>query len=407
MIFVGYNFKLTVQDVLKRPLFEHAEVIAGAGGIYRIVDWVHVAEVSRIEHLLNGNELILSTGVGWGGTKEKALSFLNQLIGRNAAGLCVELGMYLSEIPAEMIQLANETRFPLIVFTEEVRFVDITQDLHTVLHDMQKKQIDEDRWLHKWLSGQCDGQEIAHRLQALEVPPDAEGIAASLSRVSQKTQALEASLTEITMIARSVLRRHGFFLLSSIKDAYFVFILIDQDERGGWKRRLSKGLERLQELVGPDHPAFPHIPHCIGKRCGALTQLDESFRTALETLHIRERIGKDAPSFFDDLHIYRMIYSLDQTGHLQKFVTDYLAPIIEYDRSRQGDMLLTLKTFLACNGSKQETATRLFIVRQTLYHRLKKLEELLGSDFMRPEKRLAIEVALAAHDYLQAGPKDD
>ena len=42
---------------------------------------------------------------------------------------------------------------------------------------------------------------------------------------------------------------------------------------------------------------------------------------------------------------------------------------------------------MCCNGSKKETAEQLYVVRQTLYHRLEKLEELLGTDFMASPKR--------------------
>ncbi|MCP5972660.1 helix-turn-helix domain-containing protein, partial [Klebsiella pneumoniae] len=55
------------------------------------------------------------------------------------------------------------------------------------------------------------------------------------------------------------------------------------------------------------------------------------------------------------------------------------------------------------NGSKQETAKRLFIVRQTLYHRIEKLESFLGADFMEADKRLALELMLKAYDYLMDG----
>lgn len=47
---------------------------------------------------------------------------------------------------------------------------------------------------------------------------------------------------------------------------------------------------------------------------------------------------------------------------------------------------------------KKDTAERLFIVRQTLYHRLEKIEQLLGSDFMQTEKRLALELILFSYN---------
>lgn len=46
-------------------MFEKAIVIAGENGLNRLIKWVHVMEVTQIGNLLNGNELILSTGMAW------------------------------------------------------------------------------------------------------------------------------------------------------------------------------------------------------------------------------------------------------------------------------------------------------------------------------------------------------
>jgi PucR family transcriptional regulator, purine catabolism regulatory protein len=54
----------------------------------------------------------------------------------------------------------------------------------------------------------------------------------------------------------------------------------------------------------------------------------------------------------------------------------------------------TLKVYLHTNGQKKDPAERLFIVRQTLYHRSEKIKQLLGPDFMQTEKRLALELML-------------
>ncbi|WP_238322792.1 helix-turn-helix domain-containing protein [Gorillibacterium massiliense] len=44
-----------------------------------------------------------------------------------------------------------------------------------------------------------------------------------------------------------------------------------------------------------------------------------------------------------------------------------------------------------------------FIVRQSLYYRLEKIAELLGNDFMSPEYRISIQVALRAYQLLHPG----
>ena len=84
--------KLSVKEILQKKIFDQAQVIAGKSGLNRNVRWVHVLEVASIENLLNGNELILSTGVGWGGDIKTFSSIVQQSIDSNAAGLCIEMG---------------------------------------------------------------------------------------------------------------------------------------------------------------------------------------------------------------------------------------------------------------------------------------------------------------------------
>jgi PucR family transcriptional regulator, purine catabolism regulatory protein len=138
---VRENFPLTVSDILKRKHFEHVQLAAGREGLNRTVKWVHIVEVANINNLLNGKELILSTGVGWKENKSLFLSFLQQLIECDASGLCIEMGAYTSSIPQEIIDFANEHHFPIILFLKEVPFVEITQDIHTYLINQHYQMI--------------------------------------------------------------------------------------------------------------------------------------------------------------------------------------------------------------------------------------------------------------------------
>src|SRR5699024_6795807 len=88
---------------------------------------------ARFGHLLNGNEVILSTGIGWAHDEDKSISYLEQLLEYNAAALCIELAVHVKQLPEKMIDFANKHNFPIIAFHEEVRFIDITKDLHELL----------------------------------------------------------------------------------------------------------------------------------------------------------------------------------------------------------------------------------------------------------------------------------
>src|SRR5699024_468502 len=122
-----------VKDLLDREYFKSAKVLAGHHGLDREVRWVHIVEIARFGHLLNGKEVILTTGLGFANDEKKSLSYLQQLLDYGAAALCVELVFHVKELPDKMLQLADEHDFPIIGFQEEVRFIDITKDIHELI----------------------------------------------------------------------------------------------------------------------------------------------------------------------------------------------------------------------------------------------------------------------------------
>jgi purine catabolism regulator len=135
------NDILSIKSALKNPLFKDAQVIGGNGGLQRNLRWVHILEVLDIETLVHGNEMILSTGIGFTENMTSFVSYLNKLIELKVSCLCLEMGQYLKFIPKEVIQIANNNNFPLIIFTKAVRFVDITQDLHTLIINHHYKML--------------------------------------------------------------------------------------------------------------------------------------------------------------------------------------------------------------------------------------------------------------------------
>lgn len=104
---------------------------------------MHVLESASLESLIHGEEMILTTGMSASTDLDAALSFMQNLIDKNAACLCIELGAYFSAIPQEMIALSNLHDFPLIQFTRTVRFVDITLDLHSLIINRHHRMLQE------------------------------------------------------------------------------------------------------------------------------------------------------------------------------------------------------------------------------------------------------------------------
>lgn len=400
--------KLSIQEILKNKKFKHSKVVAGKNGIYRMVKWVHVMEVTDIGNLLNGNELILSTGIGWNGKKEIFLSLVKQFIDFGVSGLCIELGKYITTVPEEIIELANKHDFPIILFEQEVRFIDITQEIHTLLMKKHYKMIsdleetEEAEWLQKWLEGVHSDEQVERYLTSLETAFQSNGCVVLLCQLGRKKNE-NVDVVHLKVMFRSTFQQQGFLLLTIDKKNDIVFILVDKRKSTDWKRRIETGINIIlnTEFILNQEPDF--IQLSVGKFSKQLSQVNRSYQTAKETQMIKERMPNEVKSYFyQDLHSYRLVIAAHEQGIIKEFISDYLQSIIDYDQNYNGKLLETLKLYLQCNGSKKETAKQLFIVRQTLYHRLDKLTELLGEDFMSPLKRQAVEFAILCYDYLHA-----
>lgn len=408
------HLPLIVSDILSRKHFEQAIVIAGEEGLNRIVKWVHVVEVTNIRNLLNGNELILSTGVAWKDNEELFISILHQLVETNAAGLCIEMGTYLSEIPAEAIRIANQNDFPIIIFQKEVPFVEITQDIHTSIINNQyrkisdlrklfieeKKRVEEFEWLHGWLDGEHSLESINEYLleQGMKMK-STEGVVL-LSKLQAFKEKTNQDVTYIKLLFQSVFEQNGFAVFLVEKRNEMIFILLNNRPNKNVKERIRKAIESIEESEFFRKKSSGKIFMAAGKFVERLTEIHKSCQTAKETLRIQQEMSKEKTYFYEDLHLYRLISQMNKHMDLQELVMEYLKPVIHHDQKYNGKLLETLKVYLECKCSKQETANKLFIVRQTLYHRLQKLENLLGKDFMDHEKRVALEFMLLVKDYL-------
>ncbi|MEU9361914.1 PucR family transcriptional regulator [Streptomyces sp. NPDC048301] len=107
---------------------------------------------------------------------------------------------------------------------------------------------------------------------------------------------------------------------------------------------------------------------------------------------LQERPWYDARRLDIDLLLWRLRDHPD----LESFVDRAIGPLREHDRTGRPALLPTLEAYLAHAGRKAEAARDLHLNRQTLYNRLARIGELLGTDLDDPESVLALSLALRA-----------
>ncbi|MGR0161221.1 PucR family transcriptional regulator [Paenarthrobacter nitroguajacolicus] len=75
-----------------------------------------------------------------------------------------------------------------------------------------------------------------------------------------------------------------------------------------------------------------------------------------------------------------------------------LGPIFDYEQSQDGDLIVTLRTYLDSQRSWQKTAAALFAHRQTIIYRMRKIGELTGLDMGETSTVAQLWFALQIHE---------
>ncbi|MBX7549843.1 PucR family transcriptional regulator [Streptomyces sp. NPDC004232] len=168
-----------------------------------------------------------------------------------------------------------------------------------------------------------------------------------------------------------------------------------EPERAAVADRVAAALRAGVERAGMRRPGSPPpvvVVAAAGGWAAASAGLRHAAETATAAQGLTDRPWYDARRLDIDLLLWRLRDHPD----LAAFVDRAIGPLREHDRRSRPPLLPTLETYLAHAGRKAETARELHLNRQTLYNRLARIGELLGTDLDDPQTVLALSLALRA-----------
>ncbi|RYJ25516.1 Cys-tRNA deacylase YbaK [Streptomyces sp. L-9-10] len=168
-----------------------------------------------------------------------------------------------------------------------------------------------------------------------------------------------------------------------------------ESERTAVADRVATALRAGVERAGLERPGTQPPVVVVGVAGGwaaASAGLRHAAETATAAQGLPDRAWYDARRLDIDLLLWR----LREHPDLAAFVDRAIGPLRAHDRTSRPALLPTLEVYLAHAGRKAETARELHLNRQTLYNRLARIAELLGTDLDDPQTVLALSLALRA-----------
>ena len=374
----------TIEDMLMigREKYQ-MEIIAGQNGWANSISWLHVVEDTTLLQNFWGRELAVTTGLGFQ-TEEKQLLLVNDLISHHAAGLIVNVGNYIHTLPETLISICNDNDFPLLTVPWEIHLADLMKDfsIRVFLQDGADQEIST-----AILDAIKEPENQERYRDALLPYFDVDGTFQVVLITTDELDAMDTverrKLSNQMQVYLEGISHNGNFFYY---DSAFVLVMNDVEE---WQRDdIVEGMVRRAQIRTGNMPFYVGV----GSTITDISKLYLSYHRARSAMQ-RAMHTKESLVRFDQMGVYRLLYTIPDQSLLEEMQIEPLRPLLEYDKKHNSNLVDTLEQYLKWDGSIQKVAQEMYTHRNTVIYRVNKIKEMLGDDLSNPEERVKYQVA--------------
>ena len=323
--------------ILLRQLCEKASylygmrILAGENGTGNIVQWIHTLEDVETGGFIHGGELIFTTGIAQKGN-EWLLEFVENLYEREACGLVVNVGPYITSVPQSVIDYCNKMNFPLLEVPWKTRLVDITRDFSNQIFQNEKEE-----------------ENLADTLKNIVFDPkNAREYLPALARNNFNINGKFCIMgIDIDFLNRNVYRQKMFrsHLLRRVERmvgtiGYFVssesiFIVLNDFTN----EEIHDLAKRLEEQEGSETVT---LKIAVSQNETGIEHLPGSYQKVCTLLRLARKRG-ESPLFYDEFGARKILLSVGDSEVLQDYYHETLGALERYDRENDTQYLDLLR----------------------------------------------------------------
>lgn len=368
----------TIEDLMSSSQDKYEiTFMAGQKGWANSISWILLIEDINALRNFKGKDLAITTGFGFS-KESQLLALVSLLVKLRASGLIINTGMYIHEIPQSVIDICNENDLPLLTVPWHIQLFDMIKDLN----------------IRVLLQGMADEQISAAFIEAIEKPKNSSyrtellpyfDVDGDFQVFVLETGDLDTMDTverrrlsfQIQIYLESISHNASFFYY----DSCFVVVVNNVPENAlheiiaSFEQRVQQRMPRQKLAVG------------VGSILRDLDNLTYSYKraraAARKALAEGERIV-----WFDDMDTERLLYLVSDPYLIREMGPDLLKPLIDYDAKNSSDYVRLLETYLRTDGSIQETASQMYLHRNTVIYRMNNIKKLLNSNLDTTEEKM-------------------
>jgi hypothetical protein len=345
---------LSVAAALAVPPLDQGSVIAGHRGLTHEVLWVDIIHAPA-ESFVRPHDLVLTTDADI--RQADVREFLAYLVASPAAGLIISPPPELAagtvrDLLSSLVALADRHEFPVVLLPWEIAFADVQKRLLPLL------------------TPSVPGGQVEMAIGRRE----GDGGGWNAGGWEEFADAFVKALHELARAA-------GVTVRSSVTDD----LVMSHFSSAASESAVSGLIESAQRLSGiPENlVSWVLLPPAHGQTVTVPASVPSSVPE-----------GPAGPRQFAEV--------LRQHPRSMATVLQTLQPLIDYDRTRRGQLVHTLEILLNEANNTSAAARALNQNRHSLLYRIKLIEELTGLSLKNPADRFHLEVSVRVHQLDEA-----
>lgn len=163
-------------------------------------------------------------------------------------------------------------------------------------------------------------------------------------------------------------------------------------------KELTEDLQNEVQVLG-------RLFFSVGRCTKSVRCIQKSFVLAEKILTLQ--LGGQLPvslHAYNNLGIYKIVLGLENQDILNEIHEEYLAPLISYDRACGTEYVDFIQNYLKYDGHIRAISEKMFIHRNTVHYKIRKIEEILDCDLQRTDTKMYLLIAVMSY---QIHPRQD
>jgi hypothetical protein len=252
------------------------------------------------------------------------------------------------------------------------------------------------------LASQAGEGEIAPLMRTAGLPPDGRYLAARLCAEADRVTAgpnADPGRWRCDLAEELVSRSGTGAMVATLGEEIVMLVRLPPPDDPEAAHALAARLREAEPLLASDRSRV-RLSVGISAPAGGVAALPGALHEAGSAQRLAALRGAEAGSgsvsvlASDEVASHEVLLATLPAAVLRSFRERLLGPLLAYDTSHRADLLPTLREFLACSGSWNACAAKMYVHVNTVRYRIRRIEELTGRDLSSLEDQVDFFLAL-------------